>query len=451
MSVTGFDPSGPLQGALRPPPDKSISHRAAMLAAMADGESRLTGYLEAADTRSTLAAVRTLGSVVDVTESGTPGALDVRIQGIGLDGPGERSGQEAVGIDVGNAGTLLRLLPGWLAGQGDGSWKLDGDESIRRRPVDRVVAPLREMGASVECREGRLPPLEVRGAPLRGISYRLPVASAQVKSCVLLAGLNAEGDTEVIEPAPTRDHTERMLAAAGARIESETTGHGLTVRGELPARRIVLQPAERLRPCGFDVPGDFSSAAFFLVAALLVPGSRIRLEGVGLNPTRVGLLGIVNRMGAAIEVEEGIPVGGEPRGVLDARHSTLRGTRVAAGEVPLAIDELPLVALAACFAEGETVVSGAGELRHKESDRIAAVVDSLRALGAEAEALDDGFAVQGAGGLRGGRIDSQGDHRLAMLGAIAGLASRDGVEVSGMDAAAVSYPGFERDLRVLLA
>ena len=421
-----------------------------MLAAMAGGESRLTGYLDAADTRSTLAAVRTLGSVVDVTESGTSGALDVRIEGIGLNGAGEHSGQEAVGIDVGNAGTLLRLLPGWLAGQGDGSWKLDGDESIRRRPVDRVVAPLREMGASVECREGRLPPLEIRGAPLRGISYRLPVASAQVKSCVLLAGLNAEGDTEVIEPAPTRDHTERMLGAAGARIESETTGHGLTVRGELPARRTVVQPVERLRPCGFDVPGDFSSAAFFLVAALLVPGSRIRLEGVGLNPTRVGLLGIVNRMGAAIEVEEGIPVGGEPRGVVDARYSTLRGTRVAAGEVPLAIDELPLVALAACFAEGETVVSGAEELRHKESDRIATVVDSLRALGAEAEALDDGFAVQGAGGLRGGRIDSRGDHRLAMLGAVAGLASRDGAEVSGMDAAAVSYPGFERDLRVLL-
>ncbi len=445
-----FDPSGPLSGTLQPPPDKSISHRAAILAAMADGESRLSGYLDSVDTRSTLEAMRALGAAVETAESDVPGALDVRIEGIGLNGPGEHAGRETEGIDVGNAGTLLRLLPGWLAGQRQGAWRLEGDESISRRPVDRVVAPLREMGASVECREDRLPPLEVWGAPLHGISYRLPVASAQVKSCVLLAGLNADGETEVIESAPTRDHTERMLAAAGVTIDSNSTGHGLTVRGELPDRRIVLQPAARLDPCGFDVPGDVSSAAFFLVAALLVPGSRVRLERVGLNPTRVGLLGILNRMGAAIEVEEAVPAGGEPRGVLDARHSSLRATRVAAGEVPLAIDELPLVGLAACFAEGQTVISGAGELRHKESDRIATVVDSLRALGAEAEALDDGFAVRGTGGLRGGRIDSHGDHRLAMLGAIAGLASRDGAEVSGMDAAAVSYPGFERDLSSLL-
>jgi 3-phosphoshikimate 1-carboxyvinyltransferase len=260
----------------------------------------------------------------------------------------------------------------------------------------------------------------------------------------------ADGPTEVIEPAPSRDHTERMLAAAGARIASETPGPGIAVRGELPGKRITVEPTGRLRAVGFAVPGDFSSAAFLLVAALIVPGSRVRLEGVGLNPTRVGLLGILTRMGAAIEVEEGIPSGGEPQGVIDARHSRLHGTRVAVGEVPLAIDELPLVALTGCFAEGETVVTGAEELRHKESDRIATVVDAVTAVDGEAEAAEDGFVVRGTGGLRGGAIDSHGDHRLAMFGAIAGLASREGVRVAGMDAAGVSYPGFEGDLRSLL-
>ncbi len=451
MSAVRFDPGSPLAGTLRPPPDKSISHRAALLAAMADGESVLSGFLDSADTRSTLDAVQALGAEVAVGEGEAPGALEVRVRGIGLPGPGERAGSEPTAIDVGNAGTLLRLLPGWLAGQEAGEWRLDGDESIRRRPVDRIADPLRLMGAHVECRDGRLPPLEVRGASLSGISYKLPVPSAQVKSCVLLAGLLADGETEVIEPAPSRDHTERMLSAAGVGVRADTPGPGLTVRGELPARRITLRPVAALQPTGFDVPGDFSSAAFFIVAALVVPRSRVRIEGVGLNPTRVGLLGILNRMGAAIEVEEGIPVGGEPRGTVDARSSPLRGTRVAAGETPLAIDELPLVALAGCFAEGETVVTGAKELRHKESDRIATVVDAVRALGGDAEALDDGFAVRGVGGLRGGRMSSHRDHRLAMLGAIAGLASRDGVEVEGMDAAAVSYPGFERDLRSLAA
>ena len=299
------------------------------------------------------------------------------------------------------------------------------------------------------ARDERLPPLSVKGSRLHGISYRLPVASAQVKSCVLLAGLAAEGETEVIEPAPSRDHTERMLAAAGARVTAETPGPGLAVRGELPPRRIAAAAGRPARagaasPCRGTSRQRRSSSS----PRSSSPGSRVRLEGVGLNPTRVGLLGILNRMGAAIEVEEGIPSGGEPQGAVDARHSALRATRVAAGEVPLAIDELPLVALAGAFAEGETVVSGAEELRHKESDRIASVVAAIRALGGEAEASEDGFAIRGVGGLRGGRIDSQGDHRLAMLGAIAGLASRDGVEVDGMDAAGVSYPAFARDLRV---
>ncbi len=305
------------------------------------------------------------------------------------------------------------------------------------------------MGAEISAREERLPPLEVRGAALRGIEFEMPVASAQVKSCLLLAGLRAEGTTTVIERDPTRDHTERMLHAAGAKVQVQSEGSGLMLEGRLPGRRVSVEPADGLEPCELAVPGDFSSAAFFIVGALVVPGSRVELTEVGLNPTRVGLLGILNRMGARIEVTEAPPLNGEPRGTVMARHSPLSSTHVAAGEVPLAIDELPLVALAGAFAEGETVVRGAEELRHKESDRVATVVDAINGVGGDAEAFEDGFAVRGTGGLRGGRIASHGDHRLAMMGALAGLASRDGVEVEGMDAAGVSYPGFEADLRSL--
>jgi 3-phosphoshikimate 1-carboxyvinyltransferase len=277
------------------------------------------------------------------------------------------------------------------------------------------------------------------------------VASAQVKSCVLLAGLLADGPTTAIEPAPTRDHTERMLLAAGARVRVEPAGTPVAIRGELPGGRITVEPAARLELGSVSVPGDFSSAAFAIVAAVLVSGSEVTVADVGINPTRVGLLGILNRMGAGIEVTEGVPVAGEPRGSVTARHGPpLEGIRVGAGDVPLAIDELPLVALIGCFAWGRTHLSGAEELRHKESDRIATVVEGLRGLGAEIEATEDGFVVEGQGGLRGGAIDSHGDHRLAMLGAVAGLASRDGVEVRGFEAAGVSYPGFEDDLRALL-
>ena len=419
-----FEPSGPLRGALRPPPDKSISHRAALLAAMAEGTTEVEGYLDAADTRSTLAAVRALGA--EVTEEG--GAL--RIEGVGL--RGARPGS----IDVGNAGTLLRLLPGWLAGQESGTWTLDGDDSIRARPVDRIAEPLRLMGAGVECRDGRLPPLRVDAGPLAGIDYELPVASAQVKSCVLLAGLLAEGETRVAEPAPTRNHTERMLAAMGAELRRD--GDWIAVR-----------PAERLEPGRIAVPGDFSSAAFPLVAALLVPGSEVELSGVGLNPTRTGLLGILARMGAGVEVEEEDQAGGEPGGGVRAAHSQLRGTEAGGDEIPLAIDELPLVALAGCFAEGTTVIRDAAELRRKESDRIAAVAAALTSIGGQVETGEDGLAVTGTGGLRGGRTDAHGDHRIAMMGAVAGLASREGVTVAGIESAAVSYPGFETDLAKL--
>ncbi len=445
-----FAPSGPLRGALRPPPDKSISHRAALIAAMGEGATTIEGYLDAADTRATLEAVRRLGAGVEPAGGERAGALDLTIDGIGLRGPGERWGGEEQAIDVGNAGTLLRLLPGWLAGQRAGAWALDGDESIRRRPVDRVAEPLTLMGAEVSCRDGRLPPVRVGGSELHGISYRLPVASAQVKSCVMIAGLLATGETRVVEPAATRDHTERLLAAAGAEVDVAGLRSAASLRGG-PATRVTVRPAQRLALGRVAVPGDFSSAAFLVVAAAIVSGSRVELEGVGLNPTRVGLLGILNRMGAAVEVrEDPTGEGAEPLGTIAARHGPLAATRVHGDEVPQAIDELPLVALAGCFADGRTVVSGAAELRHKESDRIAAVVEGLRGIGARVEALEDGFAVEGTGGLRGGRLDARGDHRLAMLGAVAGLASREGVEVAGADAMAVSYPRFAADLRSLL-
>jgi 3-phosphoshikimate 1-carboxyvinyltransferase len=432
-SAVRFDPApAGLRGTLRVPADKSISHRAALLAAMSSEPVVVRNYLEAADTSSTLAAVEAVGALVERRPGG-----ELTIRGTGL-----RNAQElARPLDVGNAGTLMRLLPGWLAAQPGRSWTLDGDASIRRRPVDRVAEPLRRMGARIDARDGRFPPFTVHGADLRGIEYALPVASAQVKSCVLLAGLTTAAGTTVIEPAPSRDHTERMLAHAGAPIERDSA-------------RVTVRHVDELELDAVDVPGDLSSAAFFVAAAVLVPGSRIVLEDVNVNWTRAGFLRILERMGAIVlgDLERhGTFAPVEPVTELDVAHGPLRGTTVEAEEVPLAIDELPLVALLGCYAEGETIVRGAGELRVKESDRIATVVEGLRALGAEIEATEDGFAVRGNGGLRGGRIASHGDHRLAMLGAVAGLASREGVEVAGMDAAAVSYPGFVADLGTLLA
>jgi 3-phosphoshikimate 1-carboxyvinyltransferase len=428
--ATRFDPAGPLRGGLRPPPDKSISHRAALIAAMGDGETPIEGYLDSADTRSTLAAIAALGATVEGVD-GAAIAPTITVGGVGL------SGAAPAAIDAGNAGTLLRLLPGWLAGQPRGEWTLDGDDSIRRRPVDRIATPLREMGAKLSCREDRLPPLKVEAAPLHGVSYEMPVASAQVKSCLLFAGLLAEGTTWVGEPLRSRDHTERMLAAAGAEVA--------WLRGGVSVR-----PTERIEPGPIAVPTDFSSAAFFVVAALLVPGSEVALEGVGINPTRTGLLRVLDRMGAQIEVEPVGERGGEPTGTIRARASLLQGTEIGGEEIPLAIDELPLLALAACFAEGATTIRDAAELRRKESDRIATTSEALIAVGAEVEPAEDGMRIEGGADLRGGKVDSHGDHRIAMLGAVAGLASREGVEVEGMGAAAVSYPRFEADLASLL-
>ena len=425
-----FEPARSLAGALRAPADKSISHRAALLGAMASEPVRIERYLHAADTTSTLDAVRALGALVEVRED------EVVVRGTGL-----REAREAEGpIDVGNAGTLLRLLPGWLAAQEGRSFTLDGDDSIRRRPVDRIAEPLRQMGAELKASGGRFPPLEVHGGHLRAISYELPVPSAQVKSCVLLAALAADGATTVGEPVRSRDHTERLLLRAGVAIHR----HG---------RHVTVVGADELLLHRVSVPGDLSSAAFLIAAGVLVPGSRLLIENVGVNWTRTGFLRILRRMQGIVlgdlEEETGELTADEPVSDLDVAHGALEGTVVEADEVPLAIDELPLLALLGCFAEGDTVVCGAQELRVKESDRIAGVVEGLRGLGAEIEATEDGFAVSGSGGLRGGSIDARGDHRLAMMGAVAGLASQEGVEVLGMEAAAVSYPGFVEDLAAL--
>jgi 3-phosphoshikimate 1-carboxyvinyltransferase len=425
-----FAPARGLSGTLQVPADKSISHRAALLGAMASEPVRIERYLHAADTTSTLQAVQALGALVEVRDR------EIVLRGTGL-----REAREPDGpIDVGNAGTLLRLLPGWLAAQEGRSFRLDGDESIRRRPVDRIIEPLRLMGAELNARDGRLPPLEVRGARLRAISCELAVASAQVKSCVLLAALAADGATTVGEPARSRDHTERMLLRAGVGIHRN-------------GRHVTVVNADELLLHDVRVPGDMSSAAFMIAAGVLVPGSRLLLEDVGVNWTRTGFLRILRRMKGIVlgdlEDETGELDPDEPTSDLDVAHGALDGTVVEPEEVPLAIDELPLVALLGCFAEGETVVRGAQELRVKESDRISGVVEGLRGLGADIEATEDGFAVRGTEGLKGGRIDAHADHRLAMLGAVAGLASAEGVEVLGMEAAEVSYPGFVEDLRSL--
>jgi 3-phosphoshikimate 1-carboxyvinyltransferase len=425
-----FGPARGLTGHVRAPADKSISHRAALIGAMASEPVLIERYLHAADTISTLDAVRALGALVETR------ADSVTVRGTGL----REAHEPGHPIDVGNAGTLLRLLPGWLCSQEGRSFTLDGDESIRRRPVDRVIAPLEQMGARLQAREGRFTPLEVEGCHLQATAVELPVASAQVKSCVLLAGLAAEGETTVGEPAQSRDHTERMLRAAGVTISR--AGTTVTVAG---ADELLL---EHVR-----VPGDPSSAAFLVAAGVLVPGSRLLLGDVGVNWTRTGFLRIVRRMRGIVfgdlEPDEAPLAATEPVSDLDVAHGALEATVVEPEEVPLAIDELPLVALLGCFAEGETVVRGAQELRVKESDRIAGVVEGLRGLGADIEAAPDGFSVRGRGGLLGGTLDARGDHRMAMMGAVAGLASREGVEVVGMEAAAVSYPGFVDDLKEL--
>jgi 3-phosphoshikimate 1-carboxyvinyltransferase len=414
------EPVTRLVGHIAVPGDKSISHRAVLIGALCDGETRVTGFGRSADTESTIAVVRALG--VDVYEHGED---TLRVLGKGLGGP---TAPETP-LDCGNAGTLVRLLSGILAGQLGKEFTVTGDESLSARPMGRIAEPLGRMGAQIETTDGHLP-MTVRGRSLHGIDYVLPVASAQVKSAILLAGLYADGETTVVEPVPTRDHTERMLVAAGAEVS-------------IRPRSVSIRPADRLALGDVEVPGDFSSAAPFVVAATLVPGSELHIHDVNLNPRRTGLLEILERMGARITSYNRRQIGGEPAGDLEVHSASLVGTRVTADEVPLAIDELPLFGLAAACARGESRLNGARELRAKETDRIEATVDGLRAMGVRARASDDGFTVTGVPArLKGGRMSSRGDHRLAMLGAVAGLASRDGVRIDDADAVGVSFPGF---------
>ena len=414
-----IEPVPALIGHLAVPGDKSISHRAVLVGAVCEGETHVTGFGRSADTEATIAAVRALG--VEVLDDDVD---TLRIRGVGLTGLRAPDGP----IDCANAGTLMRLLAGLLAGA-PGRFELVGDESLSSRPMERIAEPLRRMGAQVETTAGRAP-LVVGGGKLRAIDYELPVASAQVKSAILLAGLRAEGRTTVVEPVPTRDHTERMLERAGARVIRRPTS-------------VSVEPADELRLGELEIAGDISSAAPFFVAAAIVPGSSITVHGVGLNPRRAGLLDVLERMGAKIAIYNRRPIGGEPAGDVEVRASDLVGATVEPGEVPALIDELPILAVAACHARGETVVRGAGELRAKESNRIETVVEQLRRVGGHVRATRDGFRVKGVPArLRGGLVESHGDHRIAMLGAIAGVASREGVELRGADAASVSFPGF---------
>jgi 3-phosphoshikimate 1-carboxyvinyltransferase len=412
-----IEPAASLDGHFAVPGDKSITHRALLLGAVSDGDTVIRGWGRSADTSSTLAAVRALGAQVG------EGGDQLTVQGVGLRGlrPAE--------IDCGNAGTLARLLPGLLAFQ-VGAFTLTGDESLSARPMERIAEPLRRMGARVETTDGKLP-LSITGGSLQAIDYELPVASAQVKSAILLAGLGATGRTTVIEPAPTRDHTELMLRAAGVSVVSRPSS-------------VSIDPPQSLHLGSVDVPGDFSSAAPFIVAATLVPESRITIHDVNLNPRRTGLLEVLDRMGARVGIVARRRLGVEQVGDIEVRSAEqLTATKITSHEVPALVDELPLFGLLAACARGESWVYGAGELRHKETDRIEALVDALRAIGVRATAHDEGFSVVGVPTRpRGGRIASVGDHRIAMLGAVAGLVSREGVTIQDPECVGVSFPGF---------
>ena len=415
-----------LSGRIRVPGDKSISHRALLVGALARGTTRVHGLLDAGDTESTAACLRALGVTVSSLNRDP-----VRVEGRGLGG----LSAPAVILDAGNSGTTMRLLAGILAAH-DFSTTLTGDDSLQRRPMDRVAEPLRRMGAEVSGRGPRCqPPIRLRGGRLSAIEHRSPVASAQVKSAVLLAGLHAAGETRVIEPAPSRDHTERMLRAFGADIQTE--GPVVRVRGG--AQLIATE---------IRVPGDISAAAFLLVAAAITPGARVTVENVGLNPTRTGALDVLAAMGAVVEVSPAADTG-EPTGAVTVEHRSLRGVSIGGSDIPRLLDELPALSIAASVAEGATEIRDAAELRVKESDRLAAIARELSRLGAAVEERPDGLRIAGGARLRGGVCESGGDHRMAMALAVAGLAAAAGVSVRGAECINTSFPGFVDALRSL--
>ncbi len=409
--------AGKLQGTLNMPGDKSISHRALMLAAIAEGESTIRGLSPGADVRSTRTCLEALG----VPMTADNGRLVVR--GVGLRG----LQPAATTLDAGNSGTTIRLLSGILAGQPFAS-QIDGDGSLRRRPMRRIIEPLRRMGAGIEARDGGFAPLTISGGRLRGMQYELPVASAQVKSCLLLAGLFADGPTTVIEPAQSRNHTEIMLRHMGVPVEVE-------------GRRITVQPSE-LQARDFDVPGDLSSAAFFIAAALLVPKAKLQLLNLGVNPTRAYFLQKLEAMGARLHWHHRRDIHGEAVADLEVESSELVGVEISGGEIPLLIDEIPILAVLATQARGETVIRDAAELRVKESDRLHAVASNLNRMGARVQELEDGLRIEGPTPLRGAVVDSHGDHRIVMAFAVAGLIAAGETVIEDIAAADISFPGF---------
>ncbi len=408
------------------PGDKSISHRSVMFGALAKGDTEISNFLRGADCLSTISCFRSMG--VDIEEKGE----NVLVHGKGLRGLRRPDGI----LDCGNSGTTTRLISGILAAQ-DFDVTLTGDESIQKRPMKRIIDPLSLMGAEIESVRGNgCAPLHITGAPLHGISYSTPVASAQVKSAILLAGLYADGETRVTEPAPSRNHTELMLSSFGADVRTEGT-------------TVTIRQAEELYGQKIQVPGDISSAAFFIAAGLLIPGSEILLKNVGVNPTRDGVLRVFRRMGGSIETTVLSSGAGEPAADLLVKASRLHGVEIGGEEIPSLIDEIPVIAAAACFADGVTVIRDAAELKVKESNRIAAMTENLRAMGADVTETEDGMIIRGGRPLHGAVIDSRNDHRIAMTFAVAALAAEGETSIPQWDCVNISYPGFLEDLRKL--
>ena len=433
MKTFSVHTCGPIRTTITVPGDKSMSHRSAMFASLATGRSTITGFLESEDCLSTLNAMRSLGAPIERTGVGT-----FVVEGLGgnfLPPSGD--------VDCGNSGTTMRLLSGILAAQPFHT-RLTGDASLSRRPMGRVIKPLSEMGArfTAEGGEGK-PPLVIGGGPLKPLAYEMPVASAQVKSAVLLAGLSAEGETSVIEPAACRDHTERMLQEFGVRLDlGEADANG--------RRRISLKGPQRLKGRDFAVPGDISSAAFWLVAASAKEGSDVTIQGVGLNPTRTGVISVLQRMGARFEITPVDPNAAEPLGTVRVSGGPLRGTVIGGAEIPNVIDELPVLAVAGALAQGKTTIRDARELRVKETDRIAAVAGNLRAMGVPVTETEDGMEIEGGHLLRGARLECFGDHRIAMAFAIAGLFAEGETIIEHVDCVATSYPTFGATLDAVL-
>ena len=430
----GTQPARSLQGVVQVPGDKSISHRALLFGAIAEGTTRITGLLPAEDPLSTAACLRAMGVTISAIEAGQP----VSVEGVGLDGLRE---PEDV-LDCGNSGTTMRLMLGLLAGRAGRHVVLTGDGSLRRRPMQRVGGPLAQMGALISGRSGgNLAPLAIQGQQLRGATIRTPVASAQVKSALVLAALTATGDTTVIEPVQSRDHSERMLRAFGAQLS--VGGPGLT--------EVTVTPGASLRGQDVIVPGDISSAAFWLVAGAITPGADLTVQNVGLNPSRTGVLDVLEQMGARIELLNGREVAGEPVGDLRVTHGPLQAFTIGAELIPRLVDEIPVLAVAACYAEGVSRVSGAEELRVKETDRLAVMARQLGAMGARIEEFADGMTIQGGVTLHGAEVDSETDHRVAMSLAVAAQVAHGPTQLHRPEAAAVSYPGFWEDLERLQA